>query len=184
MNVFERFNNGEHINLQTDPQAGEFRVESMRCAQLCHELNQLMPFDPQVRGLMEELFQHRLPATSNIGVPLTIDYACQIKIGERVLINYGFHTTSSAGITIEDDVMIGPDVNVLTINHDFTNLWTLIPKPVRICRGAWIGARAIICPGVTIGKGAVVAAGAVVTKDVAPHTVVGGNPAKFIKNTL
>lgn len=184
MNVFERFNQGERINLQTDPQAAEFRPEGARCTRLCHQINQLDPFDPKVRELTEELFEHRLPASSNIGVPLRIDYACQISIGERVLINYGFHTTSSAGITIEDDVMIGPDVNVLTINHDFADLWTLIPKPVRICRGAWIGARAIICPGVTIGEGSIVAAGAVVTKDVAPHTVVGGNPAKFIKNTF
>ena len=48
----------------------------------------------------------------------------------------------------------------------------------------WIGARAIILPGVTIGEGAVVAAGAVVTKDVEPWAVVGGNPAKFIKKRV
>jgi len=46
----------------------------------------------------------------------------------------------------------------------------------------WIGARAIICPGVTIGEGAVVAAGAVVTQDVEPYTIVGGNPARYIKD--
>jgi acetyltransferase-like isoleucine patch superfamily enzyme len=53
---------------------------------------------------------------------------------------------------------------------------------VHICRNAWIGAGATILPGVTVGENAVVAAGAVVTKDVAPNTIVGGNPAKFIKN--
>ena len=53
---------------------------------------------------------------------------------------------------------------------------------MRICRNAWIGAGATILPGVTIGENAVVAAGAVVTKDIAPDTIVGGNPAKFIKN--
>ncbi len=52
---------------------------------------------------------------------------------------------------------------------------------VHICRNAWIGAGATILPGVTVGENAVVAAGAVVTKDVAPNTVVGGNPAKLIK---
>ena len=51
-----------------------------------------------------------------------------------------------------------------------------------IKKGAWIGARAVILPGVTVGEGAVVASGAVVTKDVAPRTIVGGNPARFIKN--
>ena len=58
----------------------------------------------------------------------------------------------------------------------------LVTAPITICDGVWIGARAIILPGVTIGEGAVVAAGAVVTKDVEPFTVVGGNPAKFIKH--
>ena len=53
--------------------------------------------------------------------------------------------------------------------------------PIRIEAGAWIGANATILPGVTVGTGAIVGAGAVVTKNVAPHTLVGGNPAKFIK---
>ena len=55
-------------------------------------------------------------------------------------------------------------------------------KPIRIKDKVWLGANVTICPGVTIGEGAVVAAGAVVNKDVAPRTVVGGVPAKFIKN--
>ena len=55
-------------------------------------------------------------------------------------------------------------------------------KPIRIEDKVWFGANVTICPGVTIGEGAVVAAGAVVNKDVAPRTVVGGVPAKFIKN--
>ena len=55
-------------------------------------------------------------------------------------------------------------------------------KPIRIEDKVWLGANVTICPGVTIGEGAVVAAGAVVNKDVAPRTVVGGVPAKFIKN--
>ena len=58
----------------------------------------------------------------------------------------------------------------------------LLPcKPVHIGKDAWIGAGATILPGVTVGDNAVVAAGAVVTKDVAPNTIVGGNPAKVIR---
>ena len=70
----------------------------------------------------------------------------------------------------------------MKIGHDFQKRMVLRCKPVHICRNAWIGVGAIILPGVTIGENAVVAAGAVVTKDVAPNTIVGGNPAKFIKN--
>ncbi|MBQ3769783.1 MAG: hypothetical protein II866_12450 [Prevotella sp.] len=89
---------------------------------------------------------------------------------------------AAGGITIEDGVMIGPNVRIVTDNHDFQNRMVLRCKSVHIGRNAWIGVGAIILPGVTIGENAVVAAGAIVTKDVAPNAIVGGNPAKFIKN--
>lgn len=77
--------------------------------------------------------------------------------------------------------MIGPHVSLLTVNHDFDNLWSLSGKPIILKKNAWIAAKATILPGVTVGEGAVVAAAAVVTKDVEPYTIVGGNPAKLIK---
>lgn len=72
-------------------------------------------------------------------------------------------------------------MQLITNNHDLHDRRLLLCKPVRVCTNAWIGAGATILPGVTVGENAVVAAGAVVTKDVAPNTIVGGNPAKFIK---
>ena len=87
------------------------------------------------------------------------------------------------GITVEDDVFIGPKVNLITENHplDPGTRKALICNPIVIKRNAWIGAAATILPGVTVGENAVVAAGAVVSKDVLANTVVGGVPAKFIK---
>ena len=78
--------------------------------------------------------------------------------------------------------MVAANAQLISNNHDLYDRMVLICKPVRICKNAWIGAGATILPGVTVGENAVVAAGAVVTKDVAPNTIVGGNPAKFIKN--
>jgi acetyltransferase-like isoleucine patch superfamily enzyme len=87
------------------------------------------------------------------------------------------------GITLEDDVLIGPKVNLVTENHplDPVNRRALICKPMVVKRNAWIGAAATILPGVTIGENAVVAAGAVVSQDVPANTVVTGVPAKVIK---
>jgi acetyltransferase-like isoleucine patch superfamily enzyme len=88
------------------------------------------------------------------------------------------------GITIEDNVLIGPKANLITENHplDSANRKALICKPILIKRNAWIGAAATILPGVTIGENAVVAAGAIVLKDVPDNTIVGGVPAKYIKH--
>lgn len=88
------------------------------------------------------------------------------------------------GIMLEDDVKIGPRVNLITENHDLdpTKRRTLISKKIVVKRNVWIGAAATILPGVTIGENSVIAAGAVVTKDVPPNTIVAGVPAKVIKN--
>lgn len=94
----------------------------------------------------------------------------------------------SDGITIGNDVMMGPDCMMFTSNHRTDNLdipmwhqgFTEV-KPIVIEDDVWIGARVIILQGVTIGRGSIIAAGSVVTKDVEPYSIVGGNPAKLIK---
>ncbi|MDU1892685.1 MAG: DapH/DapD/GlmU-related protein [Dysgonomonas sp.] len=87
------------------------------------------------------------------------------------------------GITIEDDALIGPKVNLITENHSETPALRqhVYSRPIVIKRKAWIGAGATILPGVTVGENAIVAAGAIVTKDVDANTIVGGNPAKVIR---
>ena len=88
------------------------------------------------------------------------------------------------GITIEDDVMLGPNVQLITENHPInpSERKNLDLKSILIQKNAWIGAGAIVLPGVIVGENSVVAAGSVVTKDVPANMVVGGIPAKFIKN--
>ena len=85
------------------------------------------------------------------------------------------------GITIEDDVQIAANVQLISNNHDPYDRQVLTCKPVLIKKGAWIGAGASIMPGICVGKHAIVGAASVVTHDVPDYAVAVGNPAKVIK---
>lgn len=110
-------------------------------------------------------------------------------IGDRSGIGVGARILGS--IRIGSDVMIGPELLVITRNHRHDD--PKIPmirqgyyaeEPVVVEDDVWIGARVILMPGVTVGKGAIIAAGAVVTRDVPSHVVVGGIPARVIKQRI
>ncbi|MEG1313563.1 MAG: acyltransferase [Bacilli bacterium] len=91
-------------------------------------------------------------------------------------------------LKIGNDVMMGPEVIILTNSHNFSSIdipmnaqGNSAPKRVVIGNDVWIGTRVIILPGVQVGDGAIIGAGSIVTKDIEPYAVVGGNPAKVIK---
>lgn len=110
----------------------------------------------------------RIGADTLIGEKATLD-------GRRQL------PQSKGGLTIGDHVDIASEVMLWTSEHDLRDKsWSAIEEPVTIEDYVFIGPRAIILPGITIGRGAVVAAGAIVTKNVAPQTIVAGVPAKVI----
>ncbi|MCA9936603.1 MAG: acyltransferase [Anaerolineales bacterium] len=132
------------------------------------------------RGIHPSVVMWALPMITGQG-----DVYGRLTIGPICRFNVGCFLNLGDSITIGQYVGFGQQVMVLTETHAIGTpeyrSGALTPKPVVIGNGCWIGARATILPGVTIGDGAVVAAGAVVTKDVPPHTVVGGVPAKAIK---
>ena len=111
--------------------------------------------------------------------------AGRLSIGENVFINSDCRFACGGGISIGDYCQISSRVSFETIDHELI----AVPggkrpskaSPITVENNVWIGSGAIVLPGVTIGEGAVIAAGAVVTKDVQPHTVVGGVPAKLIR---
>ena len=137
----------------------------------------------EMRARLSELISTPIDKSTTVFVPFYTNFGKHIKIGKGVFINHACTFLDLGGITIEDDVQIGPKVNLITENHpvDPSKRKYLDLKPILIKRNAWIGAGATILPGVTIGENAIVAAGAVVNKDVPDNCIVGGIPAKFIK---
>ena len=136
-----------------------------------------------IRASFADFTQSEIDETLHVNLPFYSDFGRHIRIGKNVFINSGAIFTDLGGITLEDNVLIAPRVNILTVNHpeNPAERRGVILKPVVIKKNAWIGAGATILPGVTVGENAIVAAGAVVSKDVPANTVVSGIPAKVLK---
>ena len=137
----------------------------------------------EVREILSEILGYNVPSSLRVFPPFYTDYGKNIEIGEGVFINACCHFQDHGGVTIGDGCQIGHNVVFATLNHELAPKRRKMTRPAPIVLGnnLWIGSNATILQGVTIGDNAVVAAGAVVNKDVAPNTIVGGVPAKFIK---
>ncbi|WP_219222754.1 sugar O-acetyltransferase [Pedobacter antarcticus] len=181
-NILERLKSGEPVRLN-DPEYHEVNEVVERTLKLSLRLNTAGDIS-SVRDIMSEIIGKDLDDSTTIFAPFYTNFGRFISLGKNVFINHACSFLDMGGITIEDNVLIGPKVNLITENHplDPGDRRTLITRPITIRRNAWIGAGAIILPGVTIGENSVVAAGAVVSRNVPANTVVGGIPAKFIKS--
>lgn len=163
------------IPAEADPQ------ESVRCMELCFKINHTMPLSEEYNALVRELFLGNIGEGSRVMPPITVVRGKSVKIGRNVVIMNNALMMAAGGITIDDDVMVAANAQLISNNHDLYDHAVLTCKPVHLKRNCWIGAGATILPGVTVGENSVVAAGAVVTRDVEDNTVVGGNPARLIK---
>lgn len=150
-------------------------------AQMMFKLNHTMPRTEEYKALLKELMGDRIGKGSMIAPPIAGAAIDQLVVGKNVYINSGSLLMARGGITIEDDVLIAANVQLISNNHDPYDRAVLTCKPVLIKKGAWIGAGASIMPGVTVGKYAIVGAASVVTHDVPDYTVAAGNPARVIK---
>ncbi|MDN4483892.1 sugar O-acetyltransferase [Demequina lignilytica] len=117
--------------------------------------------------------------------PVYLEYRERVRFGSNVFINANLMILGSGIVTIGDNALVGPDARFYTVNHAFDvetrrEGWERA-FPITLEADVWLGGSVVICPGVTIGRGSVVAAGSVVTKDVPPMTVVGGNPARVLR---
>lgn len=157
---------------------------SNEARQVTFRLNTAYHTPDEIRELLSELFGYQVPQTLRVFPPLYADFGKNITVGENVFINACCYFQDHGGVTIGDRCQIGHNVVFATLNHGLApeERSHTYPAPIILGQNVWIGSNAIILQGVTIGDNAVVAAGAVVTKDVPANIVVGGVPAKSIKN--
>ena len=180
--IFQRLMNGEAVPFN-DP-------DYFRIINACNDTRKLVvqlnaaSDGEEIRNLLRKITGVDVDDTTMIFPPFQINYGRNTKVGKGVFINFDCTFLDLGGITIDDNVMLAPKVSLLSEGHPVAvnDRQTLTAGRIHIQRGAWIGAGAIILQGVTIGENAVVAAGAVVSNDVPANTVVGGIPAKHIKN--
>ncbi|WP_218648746.1 sugar O-acetyltransferase [Paenibacillus kribbensis] len=165
-----------------DPEVASRKENATR---LCNKFNEIDPsnLEEQKRAI-KELFGS---CKNNVYMqaPFRCDVGKNIHVGEDFLSNYNVTILDVGKVVIGDYCMIGPNSTISTVNHPMTvkgrREKLSIIKPVKIGNDVWIGANCVILPGVTIGNNVVIAAGAVVTKDIPDNCVVGGIPAKLIK---
>ncbi len=172
---------GELYN-STDPQ---LLFERTRAHTLTQTFNSIPEEQAAKRmDIIRELFG-RVGDNCYIEPTFRCDYGYNILAGANLYLNFDCILLDTAPITLGNNCFVGPRVCIFTVNHPLDlarrNQMLEYGKPVTIQDNVWIGGNSVINPGVTIGEGAVVASGSVVTKDVEPYTVVGGNPARVIK---
>ena len=181
--LLDIFNEGETLVMDGDA-AEACNYYAQEAQKITCELNyEYHDFD-EIRKLFSQLIGNEVSDDFRVFPPFFTDFGKNIHLGKNVFINAGCKFQDQGGIYIGDNVLIGHNVVLATLNHDENpnKRGNLKPSSIRIGDDVWIGSNVTVLSGVNIGDGAIVAAGAVVTKDVAENTVVAGVPAKYIRD--
>lgn len=156
-----------------------------RAMRITPVLNRLTYDDAdEIRAVFSELIGKPVDDGFSLIPPFYTTGGENLRVGRNVFINQNCTMYDLGGIDIGDDVMIGPNVSLITSGHPLDPAQRracVIAKPIVIGKNVWIAAGATIIAGVTVGENAVVAAGSVVTRDVPANTLVAGNPARVIR---
>lgn len=153
--------------------------------QRLHTINSLPPDQWQQRQkFFLDLFA-RLGPGFEITPPFYCDYGCHIRAGKNLYINFNCTILDCNWVTLGDNVLMGPNVQIYTAYHPTDPATRLtgveMAAPITIGSNVWLGGGAIICPGVSIGDNTTIGAGSVVTKNIPANCVAVGNPCRVIR---
>lgn len=162
-----------------------YTAELQRTEKACHRLNSLPPDAVEERNSIIRSLLGSIGEGFTLHSPFRCDFGRNITIGSRFVGNFNLTILDEERVSIGDNVFIGPNVSIFTIEHALVarqrNHGVMRALPVTIADDVWIGGQCVILPGVTIGRGAVIGAGSVVTKEIPPMTVAAGNPCRPIR---
>ena len=167
------------------PQDPELRKWHLRARKLFGKYNKLDPSnDRKLDKLIKKIFG-KTGERVHVQPPFYCDYGINISVGENFFANYGCIILDVNRVTIGKNCMLAPNVALYSATHptraEERYNGVELGLPITIGDNCWIGGGAIINPGVSIGNNVVVASGSVVTKSFGDNVIIGGNPAKIIK---
>lgn len=181
MSEQDKMLNGELYN-PNDKNLVDLRI---KCKLLCQEYNNVKYVDVQKRNSIMKSILGKTKENFFIEQPFICDYGYNIEVGEKFYSNHNLTILDCAKVTFGDNVLVGPNCSFYTAEHpldvETRNKGFEYARPITIGDNVWIGGDVTVLSGVTIGDNVVIAAGAVVTKDVPDNCVVGGVPARVIK---
>ena len=164
----------------------QLSAERLHARKLLKTFNDSLPDETQKKlDILKQLFAE-MGKNFSIESPFFCDYGYNITVGDDVFFNFNCTILDVTPITIGDRCLFGPGVHLYGATHPIEaklrGSLQEFGQPINIGSDVWVGGGAIICPGIQIGDRSIIAAGAVVTKDVPSDVIVGGNPARVIKN--
>lgn len=177
----------EHVGARRPLNTPEIHVflneMSNEARKITFELNNAYHTPAEVRQMLSRLFGRQVDETLRVFPPFYTDFGKNTTIGKNVFINACCHFQDQGGITLGDGCLIGHNVVFATLNHGFApaDRASLYPAPIVLGKNVWVGSNSTLLQGIRIGDNAVIGAGSVVTKDVPANTIVGGVPARILR---